>query len=486
MTESTPESTTARRSHLPVMLTASGGAFLAMLDSTVTNLAVPDVQRDFGSGSVAELSWIITAYAVMFAALLAPSGKFADALGRRRMFVIGIGLFTVASLACAVAPNLPLLIASRAFQGAGAAAMIPASLAILLLDGPAERRAASIGLWSAASAVGAAIGPAIGGVLVDATGWRSVFYINVPFGILLIVQALRLLDRPGKIVLSRVPDPFGTVLLALGVGALTLGVAEGGDWGWQDARTLGSFAFGALALIYTISRSRSATVPALDTQLWSNRTFTTTNVVSLLYGMAQYPFMLVGVLYVTDTWNYSDLQAGLSNTPGALSASIIAVTLGRLAHRIGGPRVATLFGLFVFAVCCVWMIYGLTEEPAFLTFWLPAAFLAGTGMGATTMGTSASAAMSAPPVKFASGSGLNTTARQFGGALGIAAMATILDQSSPGRNGIDAYTNVYVFCAVLLVLAFVTAAIWLRFAPAPAPAPAPAVKPTGASVPATD
>lgn len=474
-----------RKGYLAVMLTASGGAFLAMLDSTVTNLAIPNLKQDFPGVPVTELSWVISSYAVLFAAFLAPAGKLADALGRRRLFVIGIGLFTLASLACAVAPNMPFLIAMRAIQGAGAASMIPASLAILLLDGPADRRTSSIGLWSAASAVGAALGPSVGGVLVDVSSWRAVFLINLPFGVVLIVAALRLLDRPAKISLDRVPDPLGILLIIIGVGSLTLGVTEGGDWGWTGAKTLASFAVGVVALVYALVRAGRQRVPAIDTGLWSNRTFTAVNVVSLLYGMAQYPFMLVGVLYVTDIWRYSELQAGLSNTPGAVSASIIAVVLGRVAAKIGGPRSATLFGLVVFGVCSVWLIFGLTTSPSFVSLWLPASLIAGTGMGAATMGTSAAAAMSAPPIKFAGASGLNTTARQFGGALGIAAMATILQHSSAVHKATDPYSNVYVFCTCLLAAAFVIALIWLRISPPPAPPAAASVAATPATTPTT-
>jgi EmrB/QacA subfamily drug resistance transporter len=470
---------TRSRAYLATMLTASGGTFLAMLDSTVTNLAVPNLHQQFPTASVPGLSWVISGYAVMFAALLAPAGRLADALGRRRLFVLGVGLFTVASLLCALAPSLEVLIATRVLQGAGAAAMIPASLAILLLDGPADKRASSIGLWSASSAVAAAIGPSVGGVLVEWFDWRAVFVINLPFGVLLIVSALRRLAPSAAVSRDRVPDLLGTVLIALGVGGLTLGVTEGGTWGWSDIRTLACIVLGVAFVLVALLRSRTSKVPAVDISLWGNRAFSATNVVSLFYGMAQYPFMLVGVLYVTDIWRYSELQAGLSNTPGAFAASVAALGLGRLAPRFGGPRFAALFGLAAFLACNVWLMFGLTVQPAFVSLWLPAAVLAGTGMGAATMGTSAAAAMSAPPIKFASSSGLNTTARQLGGALGIAAMAVILQNgtSATGTRGIAAYEHVYFFCSILLAVALVVAALWVRLkvpAPAPKPVPAPA------------
>ena len=476
-----------KRGYLAVTVTAAGGAFLSMLDSTVTNLAVPDLHRDFTSATVAGLSWVVSGYAVLFAALLAPAGRLADVLGRRRLFVLGIGLFTLASVLCAVAPSLPILVIARMIQGAGAAAMIPASLAILLLDGPAEKRASSIGLWSAASALAAAVGPSLGGVLVDLFGWRSVFLINLPFGVLLIFSALRLLAKQERKEGAKLPDPLGTVLLAIGIGGLTLGVTEGGSWGWGDVKTLGALVFGLALLVYVIVRSRSQPVPALDTTLWGNQTFMAANVVSLFYGMAQYPWLLVGVLYITDTWHYSELQAGLAMSPGAIAASIAALQMGKFAAKHGGPRFATLVGLVAFLACGIWFMFGMTDHPAFLELWLPGGFLVGFGMGAATYGTSAAAAMSAPPMKFASASGLNTTARQFGGALGVAILAVMLQlQAGPdGKLSLAAYTSVYTVCTGLVVAALVVAFVWLRFTPAPA-APAPAPVRAAEPEPATD
>ncbi|HEY6761863.1 MAG TPA: MFS transporter, partial [Baekduia sp.] len=163
-----------------VLAVASGAAFLAMLDATVANLAVADLHRDFPGVAVGDLSWVITIYAITFAALLAPGGRFADLLGRRALLTAGAALFTIMSIVAAAAPSLGILLAARGLQGAGAAAMIPASLAVVLADTPPERRAAAIGAWSAAGALAAAAGPAIGGVLVDVAGWRSVFFITIP------------------------------------------------------------------------------------------------------------------------------------------------------------------------------------------------------------------------------------------------------------------------------------------------------------------
>lgn len=478
MAESTP------KSYRAVVLTACGGTFLAMLDSTVTSLAVPDLHHDFPTATVPDLSWVLSGYAVILAALLAPAGRLADVLGRRKLFVAGVALFTLASLACALSPDLMPLVVARLVQGAGAAAMIPASLAILLMDGPAEKRAGSIALWSTASAVAAAVGPSIGGVLVEQFGWQSVFYINIPLGLLVIVAALRVLPAPQAALTGRLPDPVGTLALALGIGGLTFAVTQGGTWGWSDARIVASAALGLCALLLAVLRSRRHPVPAIEISLWGNPTFAAVNVVSLFYGMAQYAWMLGSIFFLTEIWNYSELQAGVANTPGAFAASVAALGLSRIVGKIGGPRTVTMVGLACFAACGLWFSFGLIDHAAFLTFWLPAALVAGFGMGAATMGTSATAAMSAPPTRFAGSSGLNTASRQFGGALGIAVMAAILQHyTAPnGVRTVDAYSHMFLYCAIMMLLGLLVTAVFIKFPPPAAKHVAPKPAPEAATV----
>jgi EmrB/QacA subfamily drug resistance transporter len=459
-----------RGGHVAPLLMASGGTFLAMLDSTVVNLAIPSLHHDFPAEPVSTLSWVITGYVVLFAALLAPAGRLADALGRHRMFVLGVTLFTAMSLANALAPTLAFLVTTRALQGVGAAAMLPAALSILLLDGPAERRKQALGLWSAASAAAAGLGPSIGGLLVDAYGWRSVFYINLPFGVAMIAAARSVrTGPPAPLDGRRLPDPVGTLLFAAGIGALTLGVTEGATWHWTSAGTLAALSGGAVASCLALLRSTRASVPAVETRLWGNRTFATANAVSLLYGMAQYPWLLAGVLYLTSVWHYSELRAGLAVSPGAIVASISAIALGRAAGRIS-PRAAALIGLVAIAACGVWLTFGLTAQPRFLALWLPAGVLVGFGMGATTLGTSTAAALSAPPVLFATASGMNTMARQLGGALGVAVAAVTLQ--SAGSVSVHGYERVYLYCTIFVVLGLALSAAGLRLPRPVAPGPA--------------
>jgi EmrB/QacA subfamily drug resistance transporter len=434
----------AARSSSTVLAVASGAAFLAMLDATVANLAVADLHSDFPAVAIGDLSWVITIYAITFAALLAPGGRFADLLGRRALLAGGALVFTTMSLVAAIAPTFGVLLVARGLQGAGAAAMIPASLAVILADTPPERRAAAIGAWSAAGALAAAAGPTIGGALVDAAGWRAVFVVTVPAGIALLA-ATQLL--PAGDERATMPDLLGTLLLAAGVGALALGVSRGAAWGWGDLRTLGAIAGGLAGLAVVLVRSRSHPAPAVEVGLWRSRTFALANLASLIYGAVLFSWLLVGVLFLTQVWGYTPLETGLAMTPGAVAAALVALSCGPLVAR-HGPRPVVLAGLATLAAAGVWVVLAVEDAPAFVALWLPAGTLVGVGMGAIATGMSSAAALSVAPAQFAAGVGLNQAARAVGGALGVAAMATILRGTDPAAAA--SYLGVYEMCISLL------------------------------------
>ena len=429
-----------------VLLVAAGATFLALLDATVVNLAIADVRGDFAGASVAGATWIITLYAVSFAALLAPAGRLADAVGRRTLLVAGVTGFTLMSLACAVAPSLGLLLAARALQGAAAAVMIPASLAVVLADTAPERRAAAIGAWSAAGALAAAAGPAIGGVLVDTLGWRSLFFINVPVGVAILAGA-RILPRTA-ISRRRLPDWLGTVLFGAGVGAAALGITQASEWSWGDGRTAALLGGAALAIVAALIRSQTHPVPAIQTRLWESRSFAFANLASLFYGAGLFPWLLVGVLFLVNVWGYSPLEAGLATTPGAVIAAIVALRAGRVVHR-RGPRPVIVGGAVALALAGLLCVVALPESPSFLTFWLPVGVLIGVGVGMITTGVSTAAALAVAPQDFAAATGMSQTARQVGGALGVAGLAALLD----GRMGAEVgpYADVYLLCTLVTV-----------------------------------
>lgn len=452
-----------------ILTLAAGAAFLALLDVTVVNLAIPALGRAFPATAVT-LTWVITAYATLFAALLAPAGRLADLVGRRAVYRFGVGGFALMSLVCALAPSVPVLLAARALQGAAAATMIPASLAILLTDTPADRRAGSIALWSAAGAFAAAVGPSLGGVLIHAFGWRSLFLINVPAGLAL-AAAAGILPRNAS-AHGRLPDALGTVLLAAGIGLAALGLSQSSAWGWGDERTIAALAGGVAFGVAAIQRSWRMPVPAIQTSLWKHRTFALANGASLLYGASLYTWMLLGVLVLTQLWHYSELQAGLAMTPGAVSASVAAV----LAGRARSPRTTTVAGALLMAAVGLLLAVTLPAHGNFLGYWLPLGLALGAGMGLVTTGTSTAAALSLPPHAFAAGSGLNQTARQVGGALGIATLATLI--RAGGAGSVITFEHVYLFCA-LAVLGAAALGFGLVLRPAVAePSPAAVVAPT--------
>jgi EmrB/QacA subfamily drug resistance transporter len=450
-----------------VLTLAAGAAFLAMLDATVANLAVPDLAIDFPGNAVADLSWVITAYAVAFAAALAPAGRLADTMGRRRLYVTGVGLFTLMSAAAAAAPSIGLLVAARAVQGIGAAAMIPASLAVLLAGMPAERRARAIGAWSAASALAAAIGPSVGGVLVEAFGWPSLFLINVPLGAALVVAA-RQLPADERQADARFPDLAGSALLGGGIAVVVLAVTQGDRWGWTSAGTIAGMAGGVVAVTLAVFRSQRHPAPAVETTLWRSPRFALANVAAFGYGVALYSWMFIGVLFLTGSWGYSELRAGFAMSPGAAFAALGAVAVGRAAGRIP-PRLAVGVGAVLIAVAGALVVTAAGDDPAFLSLWLPVSVLAGSGIGAVTTGLSSAAVLSAPPAQFAGATGSVMTARQIGGALGVAIAAVIVDSSD--AVGADRFRPAYLFSTIAIAVVAVLA-VGLRGRAMPSAAPA--------------
>src|SRR6266498_3027676 len=229
------------------------GVFASLLDLFIVNIAFPDMRREFAGSGLAELSWVLNGYAIVFAALLVPAGRLADLYGRKRSFVAGLSLFVLASAACAAAPSVAVLIAARALQGAGAAILTPSSLGVVLPAFAPQRRPAVIAAWAAVGAVGAAAGPPLGGLLVQAS-WRWVFLVNLPLGLLSIWYAARRLDESRDSGAGGLPDLAGTVALMLGIGALTLAVVQGREWGWDATSTLTAFAVAAAMTFVAVAR----------------------------------------------------------------------------------------------------------------------------------------------------------------------------------------------------------------------------------------
>ena len=435
-----------------VLLVASLGVFMAFVDATIVNIAFPDIALSFRGESISSLSWILNAYNIVFAAFLMAGGKLADLLGRRRIFMIGLALFTVASALCAIAPSADALTGYRILQAVGAALVVPASLALVLDAFPAERRAHAVALFSAIAALAAGIGPSLGGLLVSASGWRLVFLVNVPVGIAAYLLARRHLVEsraPGR---RRVPDLPGSVIFAVAVSALVFGVVKGSEgWGFTDPRVLGSFfAAGVLGALF-VWRSSWHRAPVFELDLLRSRTFSASNAMTIVAAAGFYGYTLCNVLYLTAVWNYSALEAGLALTPGPFVAAAVAGPTSKLAARFG-HRYVLVVGALIWGAGLFWFVTQVGLEPAFVSEWLPGMLILGVGAGATFPNLSGAAVASAPGESFGTATGLNSVARQVGAALGVAIVVAIIGMPSP-LEAADAFDNAWTFCALALFVA---------------------------------
>jgi EmrB/QacA subfamily drug resistance transporter len=397
---------------------------------TIVNIAFPDIEASFPDASLAGLSWILNAYNIVFAALLVPAGRLADRLGRRRMFFVGIGTFLAASAACGLAPAVPFLVGARVVQAAGAAILVPTSLGLLLPEFPLEQRATATALWGATGAIAAATGPSLGGVLVEATSWRWVFFVNLAIGLPALIPARRLLrerreEHPGPL-----PDVVGVILLVIAVGLLSLGIVKGQDWGWDSARVVGSLAGSALALAAFVARSARHPAPVVELGLLRVRSFAVANVGVFLFALGFYALLLGNILFLTGVWGWSVLKAGVAVTPGPLMAAVAAALGGRLADRYG-QRVVALPGGLLFAAGCLLFATTTTATPHYASEFLPWTMLTGAGVGLSFAAWGSAAVAELPPSRFATGSAISSTSRQIGAVLGIAILVAVLGTPRP-------------------------------------------------------
>jgi EmrB/QacA subfamily drug resistance transporter len=436
----------ASRRDIWVLGVTSLAAFMALLDATIVNIAFPSIQVSFPHISRAWLSWVLNGYNVVFAALLVPAGQLADLIGRRRVLLIGIAVFTVASLLCAVAPSVELLVAMRVLQAIGAALLVPASLALLLAEFPLSKRIAAIALLGTAAAIAAAIGPSLGGLLVDAADWRTVFLVNLPLGAIAFVIGWRVLREQRDPEHGRAPDVPAVIFLTAGVALIALALGQGHNWGWGDARILGSLAAAIIALAAFALRSRRNPASAIEVSLLRIASVRNANAAIVVFAAAFYGKILTDVLFLTSVWHYSVLTAGAALTPGPLFTAIFAAPSGRLASRFGAARVAGL-GAVIYALGAAWYAVVAGGHPAYLAQWLPGTLLTGAGI-ALAFPTLTSAAVGALPAsRYGSGAAVNATARQIGGVLGIAIVIGFV--GAPSLAGAHhAYVNAWTFTAI--------------------------------------
>ncbi|HEY8724138.1 MAG TPA: MFS transporter [Gaiellaceae bacterium] len=428
----------------------SVGLFMIMLDNTVVNVALPSMRRSLHM-SLSELEWVVAGYALTFAAFMLVGGKLADFIGRRLIFMIGLAVFTGASLACGLAPNGGFLIGARIVQGLGGALMNPATLSIIAATFAPRERGRAIGIWAGVSAMALAIGPLVGGLLTEHINWNWIFFINVPVGLLGLLAIPVFIDESRDTTAEQRLDVPGLATSALGLFSLTYAFIEANSYGWASARIIGAFVVAAASLVSFVLLERHQRTPMLDLSLFRNRTFGGANAAMLFVGLAMFGTFFYVSLYMQNVLGYSPVQAGASFLPMTILIILIAPRAGALTDRVGS-RWLVGTGMTLLAAMLFYYTYlGVNES-----FWtlLPGLLLGGFGMGLTMTPVTA-AAMSAVSVdKAGVGSAVLNSARQVGGSLGIAVMGAIVAGSSNYLTGFhDALRVGSLLCLVGAVVA---------------------------------
>jgi len=442
-----------------------GSAFLTGVDLFIVNVAFDQIGHDFGTGSLSSLSWILNAYAVVFAALLVPMGRLTDRYGRKAGFVAGLALFTLASLACGLSTNVWELVGFRAVQAVGGAAMTPTSLGLLLAALPVERKAPAARLWALTGALAAAFGPAVGGGLVEIS-WRWAFWINVPVGVLLVVAALLWVPDVRHNAGAPRPDLLGGVVIAIGIAALVLGIVQGNDWGWASPRVIGSFAVAVVLLALFAWQTTRHPSPVIDPALLRVRSFSWANVAMLVFNLGFGVALLSRILWMQEQWRYSALTTGFAVALGPVFVPITSVIAHRLFPR-ARPGVMVAIGGAVFAASAVWTTLVVSTTPAYWTTMFGPWILGGIAVGLTLPNLVASGTASLPPEQASTGGGVISMARQVGLVLGTSVMVSILGSGAPHEGR---FQVVWLFMGATSILTSL-AALAMEASRRPAPVP---------------
>ncbi len=427
-----------------VLALVSIGVFMVSLDLFIVNVAFPSIEADFHGSSVSSVSWVLNAYAIVVAALMVSAGRFADRHGRRRLFQLGLLVFVVGSALCGAAPSVATLIAARVVQGAGAALLLPTSLALLLPEFEPAERPAAIGIWAAIGGVAAAAGPPIGGLLVQ-SNWRLVFLVNLPVGLAALAWGARLLRESRDETQAR-PDLLGSALIVLAVGVLALGLVKAPSWGWGDGRTIAALLASVIGVGVFWARCLTHPSPVIDPAIVRVRSFAVANLASLFFSAAFAAFLLSNVLLLTSVWHESIVTAGLQVAPGPATAATVAAFSGRQLNRFG-QRTFAAIGITLFGLGALWWLLRIGATADYAGEMLPGQFVTGAGVGLTLPSLASAASSSLPPARFATGSGVFAMIRQIGFAIGVSVLIAVLGAPNPA-DPVKAFDHGYVFMIV--------------------------------------
>jgi EmrB/QacA subfamily drug resistance transporter len=441
--------------HGIVLLIASLAAFMASLDVFIVNVAFDQIRADFSGATLSQVSWVLSAYAIVYAALLVPAGRIADRYGRKGAFLLGLAVFTAASAACAAADGVWWLVTWRVVQAVGAAILTPASMGLVVSTAPPARRQRSVRIWAATGAVAAALGPAVGGVLVESS-WRWVFLVNVPVGLAAIAAAALWMPTSHDLSIRRLPDLVGAVLLAGCIGALTLAVVQGPTWGWASGRTEAAWAGAALGLVAFLVSSARHEAPVIAPALIRVRAFAWSNITALLFSVPFAAALLTNVLWMQQVWHYSAIKTGFAVAPGPLMVPVFAAVTDRLSRRVPVGMLVAL-GCVLFAVGATITSLRVGATPHYASDLLPGWLVGGTGVGFALPSILSSASADLPATQAATGSAVVNMSRQIGTALGVSLVVAVLGTPVGYAAAHSAFQHAWLALAAVAVAGALTA-----------------------------
>jgi MFS transporter, DHA2 family, methylenomycin A resistance protein len=404
-----------------ILLTMSLGVLIAQIDTSVVNLAVKEIGASLHAG-VTMLQWVVDAYNLVYASLLLTAGALADLFGRRRIFALGIALFTLGSLVCGLAPNAAVLVAGRAVAGLGAALEIPTSLAILAVAYPdSKERTQALGVWASCNGLAFIIGPTLGGVLVESVGWRSIFLLIVPLCIMALALTAKAVPE-SKDPKGRRLDVPGQALAIAALGALSVAVIEGPRWGWESIGSMAAFAASAIGAVLFLLRQREADGALVPLAMFRNRVFSASLGIAAAMTFGMYAMLFLTPLYLQATRGDGALQAGIELLPMSVTFVIISQLSGKIANAYG-PRLPMTLGMAMMGVGLLMLALIPLDNGLLLVE--GALLVIGCGLGLNTAPVNAVAVANVPTARSGTASGLVNTARMVGATLGVAVLGAV-------------------------------------------------------------
>jgi EmrB/QacA subfamily drug resistance transporter len=434
--------------------------FLGSMDSGTVPVILPRIEADFPRTPQTTFSFVLTAYTIALAALVVVSGRLGDRTGRRRMFLLGGTLFIAGSVLCAIAPNPIFLVAARFVEGSGHALFTPASIGLILAAFPQDKRTVALGAWVAVGGIASALGPAVGGLIVEYTNWRAAFWVNVAIALPVVLRAYRVLEDSERLVDSTLPDLLSIPLLAVALGATSLAIVQLRQWGIGDVRLIIAAIVAVAFAVGFVRRSARVASPVLDFELLRGRQYRVSMIASLLIALAMFANLVMQAQFLQKVWGYSTLRAGFGVMPMSASAGLMSVFAARLAARFG-HRAVILSGVAITATGLYILAFASSSSPStYWTVFFPALVLVGLGAwGMAVSMMNAAAAETLNAANFSVGMAIMQTARQIGSILGASMFFGLFGSPRPDQL-VSRFHHLWLVVAIIPTVAFVVC-LWL-------------------------